>query len=73
MIIKIDNCQLEIDKNRGVVYVHSPKGMTLVRVCKIPLSAFGNNTICNEPFVDVVYDRELAKSDGTYNSEKVKR
>lgn len=32
----IDNCQLELDSEQGVMYVHSPQGTTLVRVRKIP-------------------------------------
>jgi len=29
----IDNCQLEIDSDRGVLYVHGPEGFTLLRMC----------------------------------------
>lgn len=29
----IDNCQLEVDEKRGVVYVHHPKGYTAIRIC----------------------------------------
>lgn len=29
----IDNCQLEIDAERGVIYVHSPLGHTALRIC----------------------------------------
>mgnify|MGYP001563698222 CR=1 FL=1 len=39
MSYKIDNCQLEVDAERGVVYVHGPDGVTLLRVCKIPAYA----------------------------------
>ncbi len=31
----IDNCQLEIDETRGVIYIHSPNGHTIMRVCGI--------------------------------------
>jgi len=52
---KVDNCQLEIDEERGVVYVHSSEGKTLVRICQIPKSRIKGD------FLDVVFDRELAK------------
>ena len=55
MTTVVENCQLEIDENRGVLYVHSPKGITLVRVCRIP-----EQTI-HSSMIDVVFDRELAK------------
>ena len=55
MIKIVENCQLEIDEDRGVLYVHSPEGITLVRVCQIP-----EQTI-HSPMIDVVFDRELAK------------
>lgn len=29
----IDNCQLEIDTDRGVIYVHSPLGHSALRIC----------------------------------------
>lgn len=46
MTYTIDNCQLEVDVERGVVYVHGPNGQTLVRVCKIPTSVLRySNTI----------------------------
>jgi len=32
----INNCQLEIDQERGVIYVHSPKGHTALRICGCP-------------------------------------
>lgn len=52
---RVDGCQLEIDRLRGVVYVHSPEGKTLVRICRIPPA------VVDGEFIDVVYDRELAK------------
>lgn len=52
---KVDNCQLEIDRLRGVVYVHSPEDKTLLRVCQIPPA------VVDSEFIDVVFDRELAK------------
>lgn len=52
---KVDNCQLEVDRLRGVVYVHSPEGKTLLRVCQIPPA------VVDSEFIDVVFDRELAK------------
>ena len=27
------NCTLEIDSERGMMYVHSPEGFTLLRIC----------------------------------------
>lgn len=36
MTVKIDNCQLEVDQARGVIYVHSPLGRTLLRICNVP-------------------------------------
>lgn len=35
MATTFDDCQLEIDADRGVIYVHGSKGITLVRVCNI--------------------------------------
>lgn len=32
---RFDNCQLEIDHNRGVIYVHLPTGECKVRICNI--------------------------------------
>jgi hypothetical protein len=33
----IDNCTLEIDHDRGVIYVHSPDtAITLLRICRLP-------------------------------------
>jgi len=29
----IEGCQLEIDAERGVIYVHSPLGYTVLRIC----------------------------------------
>ena len=50
-----NNCQLEIDRLRGVIYVHSPEGETLLRVCGVPIA------VIDRGFIDIVYDRELAK------------
>ena len=36
MTTKIDGCQMEIDEERGTVYVRGPDGITLLRVSKIP-------------------------------------
>ena len=59
MVNKIVNdCQLEIDRVRGVVYVHSPMGNTLVRICRIPPAVLDQS---ERALIDVVYDRELAK------------
>ena len=33
--IKIDG-ELEIDQDRGVIYFHSSKGITLLRICNLP-------------------------------------
>ena len=64
-MLQIDNCQLVIDVNRGVLYVHSSDGMTLVRVCQIPArvieSSYDESLIEWKGMIDVVYDRELAK------------
>lgn len=56
MTKKVDGCQLEVDRLRGVVYVHSPEGKTLLRVCQIPPA------VVDSEFIDVVFDRELARS-----------
>jgi hypothetical protein len=32
----IDGCQLEIDGERGVLYVHGPNGVTLLRLGGLP-------------------------------------
>ena len=65
MTIKIDNCQLEVDVDRGVLYVHSSDGHTLLRVCQIPQrvleQAYDKSVLIWPNTVDVVYDRELAK------------
>lgn len=61
----IDNCQLEIDRLRGVLYVHSPDGMTLVRVCQIPLA------VIDKDFIDAVYDQELARVFPAWKPSKI--
>ncbi len=64
-MIIVDNCQLEVDVDRGVLYVHSSDGMTLVRVCQIPErvmeQSYDKHTYTWLGIIDVVYDRELAK------------
>ena len=64
-MLQIDNCQLEIDVDRGVLYVHSSDGMTLVRVCQIPQrvikNSYDESLVEWKGMIDVVYDRELAK------------
>jgi hypothetical protein len=32
----IRNCALEVDNARGVIYVHGPRGMTLLRIQGLP-------------------------------------
>ena len=49
-----DGCQLEVDRERGVVYVHGPKGQTLVRISGVPMRSFEGSML------DVTYDREFA-------------
>lgn len=51
------NCTLEVDRERGVLYVHSSKGITLVRICQIPQVLLDRE----RAMIDVVFDRELAK------------
>ena len=64
-MIQIDNCQLIIDADRGVLYVHSSDGVTLVRVCQIPVRAmeqsYDKHMYHWNGMIDIVYDRELAK------------
>ena len=36
MIVKLNNCQLEWDQARGVLYVHH-EGRTALRVCGLPV------------------------------------
>lgn len=64
-MLQVDNCQLEIDMDRGVLYVHSSDGQTLVRVCQIPQrvlkSSYDESLVKWKGMIDVVYDRELAK------------
>lgn len=36
MRVTINNCQLEVDTDRGVVYVHAPDGFTALRICGVP-------------------------------------
>jgi len=38
--IKYSDCELEIDVDRGVVYVHGPDGRTRVRICGLHSEAF---------------------------------
>lgn len=33
---RIDGCQLEIDGDRGVIYVHGPDGTTKLRISGLP-------------------------------------
>lgn len=35
MSFVVENCQLEVDTDRGVIYVHSPEGYTALRVCGV--------------------------------------
>ncbi len=35
-IVLVENCQLEFQRHRGVLYVHGPEGATILRVCQIP-------------------------------------
>ena len=51
----IGGCQLEVDRSRGVLYVHSSEGITLVRVCGV------SQAVTDQEFIDIVYGRELAK------------
>ncbi len=64
-MVLIDNCQLEIDMDRGVLYVHSSDSETLVRVCQIPLrvleNSYDESLVEWKGMIDIVYDRELAK------------
>lgn len=64
-MVQIDNCQLVVDVDRGVLYVHSSDGITLVRVCQIPAHAMEHSYDKRghrwKGSIDVVYDRELAK------------
>lgn len=32
----IPNCVLELDDDRGVLYVHHPNGFTVLRICGLP-------------------------------------
>lgn len=63
-MIQINDCQLEIDTERGVLYVHSSTGKTLVRVCQIPTSAidlvYDKEMFYWDGMIDIVYDRALA-------------
>jgi|1185.fasta_scaffold595168_1 hypothetical protein len=51
-MITINGCQLEIDENRGVIYVHGPMGWTLLRICRLP-------TPIPDPQVDLTRARLL--------------
>ncbi len=54
MTHKTDECQLEVDRERGVVYVHGPMGQTLVRISGIPMRLFEGSML------NVNFDREFA-------------
>lgn len=64
-MLQIDNCQLEIDVDRGVLYVHSSDGISLVRVCQIPQEVMRLSYDKEEHtwlgLIDMEYDRSLAK------------
>ncbi len=64
-MIQIDNCQLEIDVDRGVLYVHSSDGVTLVRVCRIPARvmelSYDKRNHYWKGMIDVVYDGVLSQ------------
>lgn len=47
---KVDGCQLEVDEERGVIYVHSPEGKTLLRVCQVP------TVVAKQEMIDIVCD-----------------
>ncbi len=74
-MIQINNCQLEIDVDKGVLYVHSSDGVTLVRVCQIPArvmeQSYSSKTYYWKGPIDVVYDRELAKGGQEAKPEKL--
>lgn len=36
---EIKDCVLEVDQDRGVLYVHSPDGFTALRICGMPPGA----------------------------------
>ncbi len=63
-MIQIENCQLEIDTERGVLYVHSSEGTTLVRVCQIPVNVidlvYDKENYYWNGMIDIVYDRAIA-------------
>lgn len=57
------NCQLEYDESRGVLYVHSPHGQTVLRVCGVPKSS--------EPFMDITLKfQELAPHTFSWGKEE---
>lgn len=33
----VDNCQLEFHPDRGVLYIHGPEGVTVLRISRLPL------------------------------------
>lgn len=32
----VKGCTLEVDHERGVLYIHDSRGMTLLRICSLP-------------------------------------
>jgi hypothetical protein len=55
--IVIPGCTLEIQGQRGVIYVHGPQGVTMLRICGLP-TPIPNPRAPNDPFprlLDISY------------------
>lgn len=52
----IDNCQVEWDKERGVLYVHSSQGITIIRICGMPKSSM----VLSTGSIDITAPERLA-------------
>jgi hypothetical protein len=62
----IYNCTMEIDQDRGVIYVHHSSGRTILRICRIPKPV-------RDPMVsgmiDICYGVDTTKAPAPYIGE----
>ncbi len=53
MTTKIEG-QLEIDNERGVIYFHSHRDYTVLRICRLPIPLPKGNRV-DFPFLDITH------------------
>jgi len=58
MTIQISNCDIEWDSTRGVLYVHSSRGTTLIRICHLPVCEPDTVTWPSHGLLDIIADKK---------------